>query len=224
MRIVKVHLFVSSAAAVHNLLRMVDTRREQQEWIRAVVQHLGVTASELARRANRAPSTINRFLNDPDYDGILSPPVIADIAKVASIKPMEFPGRRAGFGEVEAVPFEPPENVSAIDGSIRAIRELCSARAGRDPWRMQSAVLDMAGILPGDVIIVDLNKRPKSGDLVCAQVYDWRAKTADTIMRLYDAPFLVSQSHTMPSAKPLMVDDETVVIKGVIDAVLRVRQ
>ncbi|WP_156899382.1 hypothetical protein [Pleomorphomonas koreensis] len=218
-------MYVSSGFAVHTLLHMREygSRQQVQAWVRAISDHLGLPPSTLGHRAGMSKSTLTRFLNSPDYAGNLSTKNIAALAALAEVKPLEFPGKRGGFTEAEAAPYQPPENANALDSSARAIRELCSGRNGRDPWTMKSAVLDMAGILPGDIMIVDMNKRPKSGDLVCAQVYDWRSQTAETIMRMYDPPFLVSQSHTMPSAKPLMVDDETVVIKGVIDAVLRHR-
>lgn len=214
---------VSSTFAVRNLVRMNDTKRDLKNWVRALADHTGLAPSALAKRAGMSGSTVTRFLASDD-DSMLSTDKIAMLAKLAGVKPLEFPNRRGAFSDADAEPYEAPDVLNAIDGSVRAIRELCAGRNGRDAWRMKSAVLDMTGIMPGDVIIVDLNKKPKSGDLVCAQVYDWRADRADTIMRMYDAPFLVSQSHTMPSTKPLMVDDDTVMIKGVIDAVLRIRQ
>lgn len=214
---------MSSTFAVRNLVHMDDTKRELKSWVRALADHTGLAPSTFGKRAGMSGSTVTRFLASDD-DSMLSTDKIAMLAKYAGVKPLEFPGRRgAGFAEVEAEPYREPDVLNALDGSARAIKELCAGRNGRDPWTVRTALLDMVGVLPGDVVIVDLSKRAKAGDLVCAQVYDWRADRADTIMRMYDPPFLVSQSHTLPSTKPLMVDDDTVIIKGVIDAVIRIR-
>lgn len=207
---------------MRNLVRMDDTKRDLKNWVRALADHTGLAPSALGKRAGMSGTTVTRFLASDD-DSMLSTDKIAMLAKYAGVRPHEYPNRRGGFSEAEAEPYREPEVLNAIDGSARAIRELCMGRNGRDPWTIRTAVLDLAGILPGDVVIVDLAKQAKSGDLVCAQVYDWRADRAETIMRMYDPPFLVSQSHTLPSTKPLMVDDDAVVIKGVIDAVIRIR-
>lgn len=201
---------------------MDQSREEQLRWVRAVLAHLGVNATQLAKRAGIAPSTLNRPLNEADYAGHLSGRIIGKIAEVAGLKPMEFPRALAGFGEADAerYSFSDPVFGTATD---RAVRELAAGRNGRDPWVMKSHALELSGVLPGDIMIVDLNMQPRPRDLVCAQVYDWKGSRAETIFRLFEPPWLLTHSAREAPAKPLAVDGETVAIKGVVTAVLRSR-
>lgn len=200
---------------------MGTSKDEQVAWIRAVMAYLGVTATQLARRAKLAPSTLHRPLYDADYPGMISGRSLAKVAEVAGLKPLEFPVRATTFSEPETSPYAPPDVLNPTDYFHRAIRDLCAGRNGRDPWIMRGYALDLSGILPGDVLIVDMNIQPKAGDIVCAQIYDWSRQKAETVMRRYDPPYLVARSMREPNHKPLLVDDENVIIRGVIGPVLR---
>lgn len=196
----------------------MDSKAEQLEWIRALCRHLGISASELARRARLRPSTLNRPLNDPDFTGMLSGRSIAAIAEAAGVRPLEFPGRPRGFSDNEAIVFD---HGNSDVRTSRAVRELIAGRNGLDAWTVRTRALDREGIMPGDIMIVNLNRRPDAGDIVCAQVYDWAGQKAETVFRVYEPPFLLVHSASMPLQKPLMVDDENVVIRGSVDATLR---
>ena len=91
-----------------------------------------------------------------------------------------------------------------------------------DAWTLQSAALDLAGYLPGDILMVDLNADPEDGDIVCAQSYD-RLGRAETIFRRFQKPFLTALSTQSNSFRPLIVDEDRVVIRGVVIATLRPR-
>lgn len=183
--------------------------------------HTGLSATALARKAQLAPSTLQKPLNEPGHTGMISGRSIAKIAEVAGVRPMEYPARRPGMAEPEATPYEPPLNRSAADHTEQAIAELRAGRNGRDPFVMHGYTLELAGILPGDIMIVDLNKQAKAGDIVCAQIYDWAQNRAETVMRVFDPPFLVVRSMRDAHQKPLMVDHDRVVIKGVVISTLR---
>lgn len=202
---------------------MANSRDEQTAWIKALLAHTGLNAHQLATKAGIASSTLHRFMSSPDYDGMLSGRTLAALAEVAGVQPMEFPGRARGFGEAEAEQFAFEPRGDGADNFNRAVRELCGGRNGRDPWVMRSYALELAGILPGDILIVDLNRSPKPLDLVCAQIYDWSRSRADTVFRVYDPPFLLPRSLRQPNEKPVMVDGANVVIKGVVDNVIRAR-
>lgn len=202
---------------------MNTSKEEQVAWVKAVAAHLGVSLTELARRARIAPSTLQRPVNDPAFPGMISGRTMAAVAQVANLNVMEFPGRMRGLAENDATPFLYDEKNDALDNVNRAVRELVRGRNGRDPWVMKSYALELAGVMPDDIMIVDLNRQPRPRDIVCAQIYDWSGMKSETVFRLYEPPYLVTHSMRAGIEKPLAVDDSTVLIKGVVDAVLRAR-
>lgn len=212
------------ALATPTLRIVMDDREQQKAWVRAMARLKQMSPSALATEAGIVPSTLNRFLNNPNATHKLSNETLGAIAEVAGVRPMEYPDRRpSGFGETEAEPyrFDAPGLDPAFE---RAIRVLCQERTGRDPWILKHWGLDAIGYMPGDVVIVDLNLRPVQGDVVCAQVYDWARDRAETLMRVFDPPFLLSASTRLGVQKPLMVDDESVTIKGVVTNMMRPRR
>lgn len=203
---------------------MQDAKKEQLEWVQAVMDHLGVRSKNaLAVLAGVEPSLIQKPFN-PNYKGKFGADTLKKIADAARLRVMEFPGRPGGLAEAEAAPFVYDRSENAIDRNFdRAVRELTAGRNGRDAWVMGGYSLELSGILPGDVIIVDLNLTPHARDIVCAQVYDVRSNRAETVFRLYDPPFLITNSYRLGPQKGLMVDGDRVVIRGVVDGILRRR-
>lgn len=219
------------------------TRDETKAWVRAVLAHLGMKPTELARKIGRAPSTVNRFLNDPGAGHDLSPDTVARIAEVAKIRPYQSPGeearRPAGAPAPEAytlfftsggglpdtgheVPGRP--NLSTPAFIMDACRSIAAGSNSVRPWVYDSNGLINAGYMPGDVLLVDLNEKPKPHDVVCAQVYDWHGGRAQTVFRLYEPPYLLASTTDAAMLRPLVVDDDVVVIKGVVVASLRPRR
>lgn len=202
---------------------MDTVKQEQIEWVRAVMAHLGVaSANALAVMAGVNPANIQRPLS-PGYKGKFGVDTIAKIAAAANLRPMEFPGRPGGLSEAETVPFR-YDAIGALESNIdRAVREMCKGRNGRDPWVMRSHALEGSGILPGDILIVDMNLQAKPKDIVCAQVYQWAQHKAETVFRVYEPPYLLVNSPRYGTQRPLVVDDRDVMVRGVVDAVLRRR-
>ena len=213
-------MFSSCVSPPYKFPPMKPGKDEQVAWVRAILAHLGITATELARRAKLAPSTLQRPLAEPDSPAMLSGRTLEAISQVAGFRPFEFPARPRGFGESEAEPFQPDPAAAQL---LRAVKELCAGRNGRDPWVMKGYTLELQGILPGDIMIVDLNQHPRPGDVVCAQVYDWSRSRADTLMRVYNPPYLMANGIREGLHKPILIDGQDVVVKGVVDAVLRPR-
>jgi hypothetical protein len=208
---------------------MTPTRDEITIWIREVLLKTGDTPSGLARKAGLATTTITRFLNDPDAP-MLSLRSMAKIGHIAGM-PM-IPGTPSmasanliGFAEAEGEPYRRAEGSNAID---RAVLALIDGRNAADPWLLRTRAIEALGYLAGDVVIVDLNRKPLAGDVVCAQSYNWEKAQAETIFRVYEPPYLVAA--TMDTAlavtlrKPLLVDNDRVIIKGVITDELRSRE
>lgn len=199
-------------------------RDQLRDWLRAVLLHLGWSGSDLAKRIDRVPSTINRFMNDPGALHSLSARTLKDIEMATGFAPFVYPGaqRSRGVSEPDAAPFiYGGAGDNALDVAVRAA---IAGAAGVDPWTLRSQALITAGFLPGDVLLVSLNERPRAHDVVCAQIYDWASGKAETVFRIYEPPYLVAASASFELMKPLVVDDERVVIKGVVLQSLRPRR
>lgn len=220
-------MYMSAASVAHTLRPMADDLKDEHlRWVRAVMAHMGdISANELARRAGFSPSTLQRPLNDSNWPHALSSATLAKIGKAAGLKPLEYPVRGGSFGEPEAEPFVYEACGDAISSNVdRAVRELVRGRNGRDPWVVQSHALELSGILPGDILIVDMNLQPRPKDIVCAQIYQWSHMRDETIFRVYEPPYLLTSSLRYGSQRPIVVNDEDVVIRGVVDGLFRRRQ
>lgn len=205
-------------------LRAMDpVKKEQIEWVRAVMGYLGVpSANQLAELAGVNPANIQRPLS-ANFKGKFGAATIARIAAAANLRPMEFPSRPAGLDEPEAAPYVFAADQDAIESNFdRAIRELTRGRNGREPWTMRSYALEMSGVLPNDVLIVDLNLQPKPKDIVCAHIFG-RNGGAETVFRIYEPPYLMTNSMRYGIQKPVPVDGADVVIQGVVDGIFRRR-
>jgi transcriptional regulator with XRE-family HTH domain len=200
---------------------MSDPRDETRTWLRGILASTGWTPTELARRARVAQTTLTRFLNDADHAHDLSRRTIAAIASAARLpQPGIVPERRPGFAESDATPF-----AAASDGVTEAmVRHAIAGAPGVNPWVMGSRALELAGYLPGDVLVIDLNAEPRSRDAVCAQVYAPTGMSAETVMRIWQPPFLVAASMDERFGRPILVDNDLVVIRGVIVAGVRPRR
>jgi transcriptional regulator with XRE-family HTH domain len=201
---------------------MEPTRDEIVHWLAQALEKTGQTPSALARHAGLATTTLTRFLNDRDAP-MLSLRSIAKIAHVSGMQPAGLPvstGQPRGLAEAEAEPY------AASDDRIdRAVAALINGRNATDPWMLKTRAIEARGYLPGDIVIVDLNRKPEKNDIVCAQVYQWNAGKAETIWRLFDPPYLIAACFDPALAeqlqRPLLVDNDRVLIKGVVTSCLR---
>jgi hypothetical protein len=202
------------------------TKDELRTWLNGVLARTGETPSALARRAGLATTTLTRFLNDPDAN-MLGMRSVAKIAHVSGVEPIGLPrlpsgqSNVSGLSDVEGSPYLAEEFTTAVD---RAVEALIAGRNATDPWVLKTRAIEAAGYLPGDIVIVDLNRAPKARDIVCAQDYRW-ADSAETIFRIYEPPFLVAAcldpALQEQLRRPLVVDNDCVVIKGVVTDLVR---
>lgn len=204
---------------------MEPTRDELRTWLRQALAKTGETPTGLARRAGIAQSTLTRFLNSAGAPmiGLRS---VAKIAHVAGMQPVGFRTATAatgGFCEPDAEPFRG----TAGQPFANAVIAIIGGRNAVDPWVLRTHSLEAAGYLPGDVIIVNLNGQPRPGDIVCAQAYRWQEGRAETIFRIYEPPYLIAAARDPQDPqhrKPLLVDNDRIIIKGVVEGMLRPKQ
>lgn len=197
----------------------------QRAFLDEAVRASGMTLTQIARAGQINPSTLTRFRNDKTHGGTLSYPTIATVSEVSGVPaPQEILGGNVGatprraFREAEAVPYD----AGTGDVLARAVAALVGNHAHLVAWELRSRALEYENYQLGDVLIVDLNGEPKSGDIVCAQLYDWTNPAAtQTVFRLYEAPFLIGAGPVDTARKPRAVDGENVIIKGVVGAMLR---
>jgi hypothetical protein len=202
-------------------IRVMDPKEEQRVWLMRVLDAKGLAPTALAIAAGLAPTTLTRFLNNPEHASALSARTIAAIERQTGVR---FGGANApaqALREREAVRYVPTE-----DGDVpQEMLETVSRKAnGLDPWVLRSRALEAAGYMPQDILVVDLNARPQPGDIVCAQAYDWKSSNAETLFRIWEPPSLVTATYDPMLRKALVVDDHNVMIRGVVVASLRRRQ
>lgn len=194
-----------------------ETSRQHRDYLRLVLDRTDMKATPLAQKLGIAPSTLTRLLRQPDDSTVtLHAHTLRKLEEFSGI-PFGSGGEhagsvRGGFRE-EAVPFDAKGADPALSAALKA---LMAGRRAATPWTVRTRSLEGLGILPGDIVIVDLGIRAQSGNTVCAQVYDVRRGTAETVLRVYEPPFLVAASFDENLRRPLFVDDNNVAIKGVV--------
>ena len=129
------------------------------------------------------------------------------------------PAVPSGFAESEAQPLQ----VAAQSQLAQIVDVLSRNRTNVDPWILKGRALEGAGYRPGDVVMVALGETPLSGDVVCAQIYDWSSGRAETVFRIFQPPYLVAASPDPQFLRPYVVDDDKVHIKGVVIHTVRQR-
>jgi len=191
----------------------------QRLWLDFVLREMNVSRTELARRADIDPSTLTKFVNSPT-GAAMAAKTQAAIEQVSGLLFAQFGSddwRPRGLKESEATPYVAEPAGPLTNDAIAAIKQ---GRNAVDAWVLRSRAMEDLGYLPGDILLVDLNERAVAGDVVCAQIYH-PGMRAETIFRLYEKPWLVGAGPE--SRRPIAVDDDHVVIKGVVVAMLRPR-
>lgn len=199
------------------------TAKAHRDWLRDLPRLTGEPLTRIAQKSNVAPSTLTRPLQGGEHDtSTLHAHTIEKIVAAfgvdppPGVAPPRPEGARAAFRE-DAAEYT-PEPHDPLAGALQALRGGSNAIAA---FTVKTRAIELAGVLPGDVVLVDLNNvDPVPGDIVCAQVYDWGRMRAETVMRVFEraAPvdLLVSRSADQAFAAPIVVDGERVVVKGVL--------
>lgn len=204
-----------------NLARMAYDQRETKEWLKAIARHMNLSPSQLALNSGMAASTLTRFLNDTTGTIGITQATLEKVSNYSGFRPSQMPGNLRGVAEPDAIPLihDTEQKPEWIKSAVEAAK---AGRNGIEAWTMKGAALDAMGIFPGDILLVDQNRRAKTGDVVLAQLIDYSLGTADTVVRLYQAPFITTHSMRLGPQRPEQVDDDRVAISGVVVGTLRV--
>lgn len=200
-----------------------DERARHMAWLDWLGSRTGKSDTALAKEAGQSENTLTRFRS---RDGaVLSGLTIRLICELTGLPGPEtyLMPNAAGFSE-EAVAYKPPSGKGDDAMVGRLVMLAIKDRPNATPWVLKSRAIEAAGYLPGDILIADASLTPQAGDIVCAQVYDLRQGTAETVFRLYEPPYLISASNESSLRKPLPVDNERVIVMGTVTETFRPRR
>lgn len=197
------------------------------KWFREQQKRVGVTADVISAKLGRDRSVISKIYAGRqrmtlDYakafaealqvplDEVLLRAGVTDEPTAQKVAP--------GFSESDAAPWvgSPGEKARMTTTA----ESLGGGQPGIDTWTVKSLAMAAGGYLPGDTILVDTHQseRCKPGDVVLAQNYNWKTGTAETILRRFEPPVLVTASTDPQDGRVLVVDGNNVVIKGKVIA------
>lgn len=189
---------------------MSYSRESQLDWLDQVLKKTGLTLNALAEMARVNPATLYRFHSGASDH--MRAVTINRIAKVAQVEPPAFSGLSAGDARDYDIKTLPE---TALPGPGEP--QLAAVKVTHDAMRLSE-------IAAGDILIIDRARAPAAGDIVVAQLYDFRLGTAETIVRIYEPPYLVASTDNAEHRRPLLVDNDRVQITGVVARQIRVRE
>jgi SOS-response transcriptional repressor LexA len=188
-----------------------DEKQLLRRWLQAAITESKRSIPAIAKEADVAASSIYRTL-DEKTPQVLSGRSLMRVAQALGVPPPTT-SAPAGFDEPEALEYD-----------ATGTENLFSLEAGHGYWIINSRALELAGVLPGDIVCVDLNTTPKHGDIVCAQLYNWERSTAETVLRCYEPPYLTAASlEKKPSYAPVLIENNNVMVRGTVIKLVRQR-
>lgn len=198
-----------------------EERARILDWVEWLRVRTGQSLSELAEGAGLSNNTLTRLrqresaLLDAlsvrmlsEYTGLPGP----DLYKL---------GHTSGFTE-EAEPFDVAAGGSPSMEEFT--RLMLKDRPNAASWLLKTRALEGLGYMQGDLVVTDGSVQPRAGDAVCAQVVDLRTGAAETVFRVYEPPYLIAHSGDPALRKPLLIDNERVIVMATVTESLRARR
>lgn len=197
-----------------------------QDRLRQAIERSKRSPRAISLAAGLSPGTVSELLRDPDRS-----PSVANLQALASELGTSFmwlaEGKLAndppsGFSSSAAEPWtskpsgERPDFHTAPETLIKTVAP--RARNG-STWRARASA-PLFGILSDDVLIVDLKRNAREGEIVLATVADLNTGSATTVLRKLATPYLLS-ADPADTTSPLVVDGVRTVVMGPVVAVVR---
>ena len=205
-------------AKVPKTLAKDSIRAEQIAWLDRVVETTGLSLSRIATDIGMGDTTLTRFRNSKTYQGLLSQMTVQQVSDLSGIPGPGVSTLSTPRGLREDGARYQSESTSVPHTAVNA---LLRGRPNARPWVMKSDVLTLAGIRPGDILIIDQSLEARDGDIVCAQIEVGLG--ARTVFRLYQRPNLIGASFDPSAIRPEIVDGSRVRIVGPMTDLLRHR-
>lgn len=203
-------------------VRMSTLRDQQVAWLDHITQSSGLTITEIARAAGLHPSSLTRFRSSNESGHTLTAKTVKKIEDATRVPATEsrFAPRIQSFSEDEAQRYIATETTNMVQ---RALKQASQEAKNVHLWTLKTNSLAAVGYTAGMVVAVDMDETPRNGDAVCAQKYDYRRGTAETIFRIYRTPYLLTAFADGEPAAPEVVDNHLVAVAGVIVGGFRLR-
>jgi hypothetical protein len=185
----------------------------------------GKTYAEASRFAGKNHAYIQQFI-ERGSPRVLPEDVRAKLAAFLDVeeydlgKPQFQPGMgetpgpvtTGGFSESDIEPFAPPPGHN-LGFEVE--------NPTHDVWRINTRDLALAGLLVGDVIVVDISagaaRRAKTGDIVIIQIYDDRSLVeARTLVRQFIEPHWLITNPAAGAPEILNMSQADIHIKGLM--------
>jgi hypothetical protein len=190
-------------------------------WVDWMLARTGKTDASLAKEAGLNANYLYRKRAEGTVLGATQIRMLSEHYGLPGPDTYLLPGA-GGFSD-EGLAFDPGS--VAGDPVLKGMIEVAlKGRSSAAPWHLKTRALEDAGYLPGDIVISDAAVQPYAGDAVVAQVYDLRSGTAETVFRVFEAPYLIAASADPALRKPLLVDNERVIVMGTITQSFRSRR
>lgn len=190
-------------------------------WVDWLLAKTGKTDAALAKDAGLNVNYVYRKRAEGTVLGATQIRMLSEFYGLPGPDTYLLPGAN-GFSD-EGVPYV--VSSAGNDPVVRQMVEIAlKGRPNAAPWVLNTRAMEDAGFFIGDIVISDSATPPAAGDAVVAQVYDVRSGTAETVFRILESPYLVAASSDPALRKPLLVDNERVIVMGTITQSVRARR
>lgn len=199
-----------------------EERTRILDWVEWLRVRTGQSLSELADGAGLSSNTLTRLKQRES--ALLDALSVRMLCEYTSLPGPDLYklGHTQGFAE-EASRFD--GHAASNDPAASAfVKLILKDRPDAAPWWLKTRALEGLGYMLGDLVITDAKVQPRAGDAVCAQVYDIRSGSAETVFRVFEPPYLISFQSDPSLRKPLLIDNERVIVMGTVTESLRVRR
>jgi transcriptional regulator with XRE-family HTH domain len=199
------------------MFRVVENvRLKHLDWVHSILATKKWTQHRLAKEAGLSPSALNKFMKDPTNTRTLGS---YSIEKLELASGMPLPVSRQGQGAIETAARG--DEAELLPDDHQALPEFMRGTGTMGVWLVKSRALELAGFLPGDLLLTD-KSQPMRGQTVVAEV-PGRDGGREIVIRRYEPPILVSAT-TDPALLSAILLNQDVVILGVMAHSVRNRQ
>ena len=218
--------------------RFMPAAMEEKNRIREWRERRGLSQAQLAERMGLHQQAVHR-LESGQHE--LKAQHLKAYARALGVRPIDIlprdmvdapPGAGGGLFEMdegwEGLPANdrvrrrkpaPKPETASVSTLPRALGMAPEALERLHVWTLDSPALEGAGLRRGDVLLVDRDRTPAPGDIVCAALLG--AGRSQTVFRLYQPPFLLTANLDETLRDPLLIDRARVRIDGVVCGLVR---
>lgn len=196
------------------------------KWFKQQQRRVGATAEDIAKVRGMSRVNVSHILTGRQpmslewakaFSQVLQVPLATVLEKAGAADAQTAQQVEPGFAESDAVPFVAGPGLAEA-ATVRNLAQALGAKPGVDVWRVKTRAMLLAGLLPGDFMLVDTHQADavKPGDTVVAQIFNRTGATM--VLRRFEPPVLVASSADPSEARVHVVDGVNVVLRGKVTA------